>query len=128
MKDQDDREMQQLTWKISPLLHKEIETHLEAVQNLKNEKITKQDWILEAIQEKLKTKPSSFKNEDRICINIDLLTKTNLEECVSKLKKHQGKYSKRQLIVDAIKEKLNTDEHSIKRKYSNHRLLLEKLR
>ena len=116
---------------MSPFLHKEIENHLLVLQNLFKKKISKQKWIVDAIKEKLqkqeKNPNNNKKNQERVGFKLDSITSVKLDLRVKVIRKHLGEYSKQQLILEALQERLTSEEEDVKQKILLQRLLLNEL-
>lgn len=106
-------------------LEKRLFDRIEAnVQLRKLEKLTssKQQWIKEAVQEKLeweRQNPETIPENKNLRIDIDSSLKEEIEKRVDLLKKRQRSYSKKKWLVDAFYEKLEREEansHKIMKK------------
>jgi hypothetical protein len=128
LKIEEKRHIHKFTWVISPYLHKEIEDHLDTINNGLSKNIPKQRWIRNAITEKLKRPEPKNNKFERISIIINPLLSLRLNYRVKKIREKLGHYSKRQFFIEAILEKLQTDEESIKKKISQERQLLNDLK
>jgi len=91
-------------------LYDKLEKHLFALRGLEG-KTTKQSWITQAIQEKLKNEKftSDIPKEKRLGFSIEKETHKEIEKRVELLKKFRTSYSKKQWFVEAFYEKLDRD-------------------
>jgi hypothetical protein len=111
----------QYTVSISPHLHNRLDKHIFILKKLVRTGHTKQQWLVEAVEEKLKNEKSSqtqdIEKEKRVSLRIDVLTKKILEEQIQLIRCFRTSYSKRKWILDAIQEKLDLEEVSIKKRH-----------
>ncbi|MBA3816882.1 MAG: hypothetical protein H0X29_10275 [Parachlamydiaceae bacterium] len=107
---------------ISPHLHSKLEQHIFVFKKLLKPGYTKQQWLIEAIEEKLKNDDpdKEVENEKRVSFRIDALTKKILEKHVQQISYFRSSYSKRKWILDAIQEKLDLEEKAVKKKLLDH--------
>lgn len=93
-------------------LHQRIDNHLYLMKNLGKKNFTKQQWLLNALQEKLAQDETlvSVPKERHIQIKVDHTTRKQLESRVDFIRNFRRSYSKKQLILEAIYEKLDREE------------------
>lgn len=101
-------------------IHKRIQQHLAILQFLGDNNINQHQWILEAIKKKianLKTnedqkldKEAQLSNSKSILIKIDHKVYEQLDKIVNQMKKIYGTFSKKQLILRAIFEHMETEK------------------
>jgi len=99
--------------KIDDFLHKRLEKHLRILKHLDEGGKTKQQWIKEALKEKLEQSNESellAPKESRIAVRLNEAMNRKVEKKVELRKKLRDSYSKKQLIVEAINEKLEKEE------------------
>ena len=100
-------------------LWKKFEKHIFFLRYIGEEK-TKHDWITEAIEEKLSKKEyADLKDlleeaEKRLTISLDDELNERLEDQIELSRKVQGSYSKKQLIIEAIIDKLERKREELK--------------
>ena len=106
------------TVSVSPHIFNRLEQHILFVKRLSNRNETRQNWVLEAIRDKLTRDDRSqdVPKECRLNLKIDETTATKLFKRVELIKKFRTSYSKKQWILDAILERLERDEKKIKQK------------
>jgi hypothetical protein len=104
-------------------LFNRLEKHLFNLSCIEDQRQSKQRWIIEAIKEKMER---DFQSEDfsmprfrKVFLKISKPLNRKLDSIISMIKKVRGSFSKKQLIVEAIQEKLEKDEpkinHSLKK-------------
>jgi hypothetical protein len=122
------KESPQYTVSISPILYHKMDQHIYALKKLLNSRQTKNDWIAEAVAQKLardSAKDDRYKDKP-ICIKIDPLTREKLEKRVQNIRSLRYSYSKKQWVLDAIHEKLGNEEEKVKSKLKEYREALNK--
>ena len=94
-------------------LFEKLHKHINLIKIIEGKRKTKKEWIAEAIQEKLERERdpehSASYTPKAITIHLDEDTDRELEAKVDLLKRLHGKFSKRQIMVDAIQEKLDSE-------------------
>lgn len=103
---------------ISEFLHKKLEKHLLVLRKLLRPGHTQEKWIMEAVQEKLlrdNPQKKSKKNK-RICLLLDKMTNKLLEDRINAIRPFHSSYSKKKLILEAIMERLESEEDFVKTK------------
>lgn len=111
--------MTSYTFSVGPTLHEQLDKHVYAIKNLKDPNMNKQRWTYEAIKEKLDQVEGSdeIAKEFRLSVKVDSETFDRLDRLVEKTKKtRKGSYSKKQLILEAIYDKLHSEKKIIKQK------------
>lgn len=118
MKNTNQNDTLQYTVSISPVLHNKLDQHIYVLKKLIKPKLTKKDWVAEAVEQKLARDDSKqdLPKVKRICIKIDHLTKGILDNLVDMVRSLRNSYSKKQWILDAIQEKLAQEEGAVKNK------------
>ncbi len=95
-------------------LFEKLNKHVTLLKLIEGKRKTKQEWIAEAIREKLEREPDpehcASYTPKVITIRLDEDTDRSLESKVDMLKRMHGNFSKRQLLVEAIQEKLENEE------------------
>lgn len=103
---------------ISPHIHERLERHLLILKKLIDRGMTKQIWITSAIKEKLRK--DSDKNQipkaSTLSVKIDQELDKLILERIEYVKKFRVSYSKKQWLVDAIIDKLDSEEQDAERK------------
>jgi hypothetical protein len=103
--------------KIDAHLHKKLERHLKILKHLDQQSLSKQKWVMDAVQEKL----SAEQNEKEIpknfflSLRINVSTNKKIESKVEYEKKFRDSYSKKQWLIEAINEKLEREEQKAKK-------------
>jgi hypothetical protein len=116
------------SWKISCFFHEEIGNHIEALRQIFEKKITRQNWIENAIREKLE-RQESFGHYERIGFKMDLSPFSEFDKTVKKIQNQLGKkYSKQQFMLEAIQEKLDLEEEITKIKALRYMKNINKLK
>ena len=93
-------------------LHSKIEKHLREIQNREYNTVTKQKWIIDALQERLEKKkniPEQLPKGKFVSIRIDERLLQEIANETEKLKVIQAGYSKRKWIIDAVCAKLDRE-------------------
>jgi hypothetical protein len=126
MNDLSNTKTQQYTVNISPILHHKLDQHIFLLKKLFKTGKTKRDWLTEAIEEKLaREEPKRVVDkEKRVGLRLDLMTNKKLEERVEMIRRFRYSYSKKQWIVDAIYEKLDSEEEPAKKRFNEYRMAL----
>ncbi|CUI18083.1 conserved hypothetical protein (plasmid) [Candidatus Protochlamydia naegleriophila] len=105
-------------------LYTRINKYIHVVKSLEDKKITKQNWIREAVKEKLEKEkdvsPGSISRERVLTFKLEYPLIKAIEGQVEITKKFRYSYSKKKWFEEAFYEKLERDEHKAK-------TLLEKL-
>lgn len=105
-------------------LHARINKYIHIVKYLKDKKLTKQNWIKEAVIEKLEkdkeVSPDSISREKFLNFKLEYSLIRAIERQVEITKKFRYSYSKKKWFEEAFYEKLEREEHKAK-------ALLEKL-
>jgi hypothetical protein len=98
-------------------LHKRIDKHLNLLKNLEDENYTKQQWLMAALKEKLEKDEnlSDIPKARHLRVQVDRNTHKKLESMVNLIKNFRRSYSKKQLLVEAICEKLDREEEKAKK-------------
>lgn len=120
---------QQYSVSISQNLHDRITKHLLILKKLCRQGQTKQNWLMEAIRERLEFEENNKEcefQERRITLQVDLLTEERLSHRVSYIKQFRSSYSKKKWILDAIEEKLEKEKPMAEQKLAEYRDLVEK--
>jgi hypothetical protein len=96
---------------ISQNLHSKIDRHVLVSKNLLKLKLTKHDWVIEAIKEKLEKQfdSSEITQEKNIGLHLDPLTHQRLGKHVDMIRQCQFSFSKKKWILDAIQERLDKE-------------------
>ena len=119
-----DLKLQQYSFCITQNLHDRLTKHLLILKKLCLQGQTKQNWLMEAIREKLSLAESIQEcdfQERRINIQVDLLTEEKLSSRVAYIKQFRSSYSKKKWILDAIEEKLEKDKSMTEKKLAEFR-------
>ncbi len=105
-------------------LYTRINKYIHVVKYLEDKKLTKQNWIREAIREKLEkdqeVSPDSISRERFLNFKLEYSLIKAVERQVEITKKFRYSFSKKKWFEEAFYEKLERDEHKAK-------TLLEKL-
>ena len=98
-------------------LYKRIDKHLNLLKNLEDENYTKQQWVMKALKEKLEKDESllDIPKARHLRVQVDRDTHQKLESMVNLIKNFRRSYSKKQLLVEAICEKLDREEEKAKK-------------
>jgi hypothetical protein len=106
--------------KVGNHLFSRLVEHINELAFLKNVQISKQDWLAEAIEEKLQSDKDQLGDDEQlrqksVFPKISKRLNDELESRVNVFKQSRISYSKKQWIVDAIYEKLDRDTRQVKR-------------
>jgi len=84
-----------------------VDRHLSILNGIRKDRQSKNDWIIEALQDKL-AEPEVKISEKRKILNIRLDEElhSEIEKAIDRLKKPHGSFTKRQLVAEAIQKKL----------------------
>lgn len=103
--------------KIPESLFKRIDDHIMAINAIEQEKVRKNDWFEDAIQEKLnstkKICPRNIKRERNLNIKLRPNISHEIDKHVSILKTIHTTYSKKKWILEAVYEKLEREEGAV---------------
>ena len=109
----------QTSFCIQESLWKKFEKHIFFLKYIGEEK-TKQNWMIEAIKEKLSKgeyadlKAILEETEKRMTIFLEDKLNERIEKQIELARKVKGSYSKKQLITEAITEKLEREREELK--------------
>lgn len=103
---------------ISPYMHKRLDRHIFIIKKLIDKKLTKHNWLLDAINEKLKNEApyEEVPTANTITIKMDHKFEQLILQRIEYIKKFRKSYSKKQWISDAIIDKLERDEEHVEKK------------
>ena len=93
-------------------LHNKIDKHLREIQTREYHTVTKQKWIIDALQERLekeKNNPEELPKGKFVSIRIDERLLEEIAKETEKLKVGQAGYSKKKWILDAVCAKLDRE-------------------
>ena len=108
----------QTSFSVQESLWKKFEKHIFLLKYIGGEK-TKQNWMIDAVEEKLSKKEyEDLKTlleepEKRMTIFLDEDLNERLEKQIELARKVQGSYSKKQLIIEAIIDKLEREREEL---------------
>lgn len=106
------------SFKIGDHLHNKIENHIRIIKKLADRSCTRQRWITEAIKEKLdretQNEISSIPKDKYFQIKVPPHINEKIEKKIDEMKSFRRSYSKKQLLVEAISEKLEREEKKAK--------------
>ena len=102
--------------RIDDHLHRKLEKHLKILKFIEHQKQSKQNWIVEAVKDKLKRDLDlkEIPKDKRLVFKIDNTLSKQVSKQVDILKKFKNSYSKKQWFVEAINEKLEKEESKTK--------------
>lgn len=99
-------------------LHSKMDTHIRLMKKLADRSCTKQRWILDAIKEKLDNENhngmESISKEKYFHVKVLPQINEKIERKVELIKNFRKSYSKKQLFIEAISEKLEREEQLAK--------------
>src|SRR5438105_2635223 len=103
---------------ISPHIHKRLERHIFIIKKLINKNLTKNNWLLSAIEEKLEREVpyQDVPAVNTISLKLDPKREQLILQRVNYVRKFRKSYSKKQWILDAITDKLERDEENVEKK------------
>jgi|GEM_PF-3076495 len=101
--------------KISSNLDKRIKQHLLKRKAFPGMKGTKQDWLLQAVKDKLQKleRSEEIPIEKSITLYFDQNTLEQINDHVDLNKRLKHNYSKKKLIIEAINERLESEEKEL---------------
>ena len=105
-----------MTLNVGNNLYSRVKKHIHLLKRLKSQNFTLQRWIIDAIKEKLNSPEVNAltdQKENYIMFKLGKDLFDQVEQRVQLLKKVRRSYSKKQLIVEAIFEKLEKDDHGM---------------
>lgn len=119
MKNSNENEKEQCTTGYSVLidshLHERINKHLKLLKLDEKQKLSKQQWILKALKDKLvKENNPTIPKRKHLQFKMDSQTQKEIDSLVNLIKRCQRNYSKKQLILEAIQEQLENEENMAK--------------
>lgn len=95
---------------ISPLLHDKLDRHISTLKKLLRADLTKHDWVIAAINEKLeRIDNEEIIKEKTLGLHLDPPTHERLGKHVEKNRQVQYSFSKNKWIQEAIQERLDQD-------------------
>ncbi|MBT4936328.1 hypothetical protein HON22_00250 [Candidatus Peregrinibacteria bacterium] len=102
------------TLKLGDSLFSRIDNHLLQMKYLSSERQSRQNWILNAVKEKLNQDllSSAIPKIRSTTLRIDPKTFKKLDQRVEFIKKIRGNFTKKHLIVEAIEEKLEREKQT----------------
>ncbi len=111
--------------KVSHHLYNHLEKHLQNLQSLDDEIKNKQQWIEQAIEEKLKIEDqhgidTSTLKQKYVHVRLTEDLKKEIEKRVKILGQFRESYSEKLWLMDAIYEKLERDYQTVKNALQNH--------
>lgn len=100
-------------------LHKRIEKHIHLLKHLEDQSHTKQKWFISAFLEKIENDkdedlPSSSKDR-HLRFKLEKQLQQKIEKKIGLIKKFRKSYSKKQWFVEAIYEKLESEEEKARK-------------
>lgn len=100
---------------VSPILHKKIDKHVSVFKNLLKQELRKQDWIIEAIKEKLERDVPSQEiiKEKSMGLHLDPLLHQRIGKHVDMKRQFHFSFSKNKWILDAIQERLDQETENV---------------
>lgn len=115
---------------ISPVLHNKLDQHLLVLRKILKFGLTKQDWLVEAVQEKLlrDTPERDIEKNKRINLRMDQLTNKLLEQRINLIRPFHNSYSKKKLLLDAIQERLDQEEGVVKQQLADYQASLRDMK
>jgi|LakMenEpi03Aug12_release.lakeMendotaPanAssembly.Ray.scaffolds.fasta_scaffold03135_7 hypothetical protein len=102
-----------MTLNVGNNLHTRLKKHIHLLKRLKSQNYTLQRWMNDAINEKLKSSEINAltdQKETYIMFKLEKDLFDRVEQRVQLLKKVRRSYSKKQLFIEAISEKLEKDD------------------
>ena len=112
-------EATQTSFIVQEALWKKFEKHIFLLKYIGKEK-TKQSWLMEAVEEKLsKEEYADLKKileepERRMAIFLNDALREKIDKQIELARRVKGSYSKKQLITEAIMEKLERERDELK--------------
>lgn len=113
-------QLKSYTIKISGNLHERISKYLRLMKHLDEGCNTKQDWIITAIKEKIESEKGNEvsqqkMDEKHIHFKLDSELCTEISQITDKIKEYRSSFTKTQLFLEAISEKIERDEKKAKK-------------
>jgi hypothetical protein len=120
-KDELDKKVRRYVIKTDFDLMQKVDRHLSILNGILATKKTKNDWVNEAILEKLQGAASSSVPPKTKILNISIPNElhSHLDLAIDKLKASHGSFSKKQLFLEAIQEKLTREKNIAQEAFSN---------
>ncbi len=99
--------------KVRDGIHSQIDRHISLCKVLRKGSVTKQEWILDAIREKLDKEHSPHTESEgwkTIYMKIDLELHNRLEHRIEEIKKVCVGFSRKEWIMEAVQEKMDSQK------------------
>lgn len=107
-------QLKSLCFSISENLHNKLVNHFNHLRINNYKRLTKSQWVCEAIYEKLEKKiQSSLHKQQRIHLKIPKRALDEIDAQIQILKKLHVSYSKKKWIMEAIYEKLDRESKGV---------------
>lgn len=102
-------------------IHKRLERHILIIKKLIDRHATKQDWLVNAIREKMEKDITGqeIPTTHSITVKLDARLEQMILQRIEYIKKFKFSYSKKKWIIDAIVDKLDRDEEEVEKKLLN---------
>lgn len=103
-----------VTYSISGNLHLKLKQHLLFLKVL-NKPYSLNSWVTEAIRELIEKDPSEIGREEHLVLRLDVSLENEMANIVKAVAdKRTGSYSRKQLILEAVYNKLDKEHGDIK--------------
>lgn len=109
-----------LPLRVGPSLSSRLEDHLYLLKKIGGSRVTKQNWIIEAIREKLdrdvaESVPCQANKDRRMVLKLDPNTLETLKSRIDLSRRIGASYSKNKWVLEAIDEKLEKESKQTRR-------------
>lgn len=100
---------------IDEQLYKRLEKHIRVLKHIEHKGLTRQKWIMDAIKAKLNKEENLIElpKERYLVLKINEIINAKIDSKVNLQKKFRS-YSKKQWLLEAIAEKMESEENIIK--------------
>lgn len=113
--------LKQYTISVGGNLHKRVTKHVELLKRLENRSHSQQQWMKDALKEKLAQLEEQLGEADvdelkelYLAFKVEEEINHEVEKKIKILKNMRRSYSKKQLLIEAFSEKLDREESKIK--------------
>lgn len=107
------------TIQIGDSFSERLDRHISLLKLIEKKDLYKQQWVVDAIIEKLKKDeaipPNALPKDKHLSLKINKDLRRRIENIVCSLKNVRRTYSAKQWIIEAISEKLSEDEERVKK-------------
>jgi uncharacterized protein YdiU (UPF0061 family) len=122
------RKTVQYTITLNPSLHNRLEGHLQILKCLTPNEGKRQTWMVNAISEKIlrENESQDISKAHHLSLKLNESTYKKLQVRMEEINKSNPAFSKKQWLIEAIEEKLETEKKVVQEKLSEFRAEIRK--